>query len=251
VIRNPECQKHKYYVIGLRNNEKVLLKDFQNRFEKSFGKSPRIRKDGRCVVNSKKIYHEIIKQGSFYSNAWSLPNLQHRNMKLWLRAFFDCEAWVELNGRKNRRIGLDSINANGLIKIQQALKSIGIESKINENKNRKTRRLQIFGKENLELFEKEVGFLHPMKKSKLREVVISYPTYMWEFPKERTELKIFISKIMKEKARFKKPASIRIVSIIENNLKKTSSLLFDLYGIESRIYKRRNGRGNQYFELMV
>ena len=49
-------EKYKYYRAGLRNTNLILLKDFQERFEKIFGVKPPIRKDGRCEKCSKEIY---------------------------------------------------------------------------------------------------------------------------------------------------------------------------------------------------
>ncbi len=42
VIKNPNTQKHKYYHIGLRNTNDVLLKDFQQKFKAVFNIEPRI-----------------------------------------------------------------------------------------------------------------------------------------------------------------------------------------------------------------
>ncbi len=251
VIMNPKSQKHKYYVIGFRNQNQTLLKDFQKRFRMIFGVSPKIRKDGRCVVNSKKIFYEISKEDSFYSDSWKLPKSSSKNMRFWLRSFFDCEAWVELDGRKNRRIGLDSINRKELLNIRGLLSSFGIESRIRENKDRKTSRLQIFGKKNLIRFEKEIGFLHPEKKKKLGNVIKSYPEYEWHFPKENKDLIVFIEKTMRERARKKKPYYIRITSVLEKNLLELSSFLFNFFKIESSIYRRRNTKNKEYFELII
>lgn len=255
VIMNPKAQKHKYYVIGFRNQNQTLLRDFQKRFRKVFGASPRMRKDGRCVVNSKKLFYEISKYGSFYSDSWKLPKDSSKDMRFWLRGFFDCEAWVELDKRKNRRIGLDSINGKELLKIRDLLSSFGIESRIRENKNRKTSRLQIFGKKNLIMFEKEIGFLHPEKRKGLKEAIYSYPKYEWEFPEKQKELRKFIRNIVKKKAKIKLCKSelvyIRFFSIIEDNLQKMSKGLYDLYGIKSKTYRSVNGNGRVYYELSI
>ena len=40
VIKNSEAQKQKYYMIGFRNTNLILLKDFQDKFEKVFGVKP-------------------------------------------------------------------------------------------------------------------------------------------------------------------------------------------------------------------
>ena len=57
VIRNPPTQKHKYYYIGLRNQNITLLRDFQNKFESTFSVKPIITKDvDRCKIQNKELY---------------------------------------------------------------------------------------------------------------------------------------------------------------------------------------------------
>jgi len=211
VIKNPETQKHKYYSIGLRNQNLTLLADFQNRFERLFGIKPKIG-DGRARVFSKDIYQKLTEEWNFYSDSWKLPEIGGKCLNLWLRAFFDCEGWVECTSRKNRRIGLDSINRRGLIQMQNSLSLIGINSKIRKVEKRSTWRLQIFGKDNIEKFSQEIGFLHPGKKEKLQEMINSYPNYVWNFPEDKRELQEFVMKIIKTKAKVKKPFIIRIIS---------------------------------------
>ena len=50
VIKNPKTQKHKYYRIGFRNTNIVLLKDFQEKFEKVFRIKPRLVVRQRCEI---------------------------------------------------------------------------------------------------------------------------------------------------------------------------------------------------------
>lgn len=255
VIRNPENQNHKYYVIGFRNQNGILLKDFRERFERVFNKKPIIRKDGRCVVNSKNIYLYLAGKWSFYSNEWELPYIFGQNLKSWLKAFFDCEAWVEAEGRKNRRVAMDSINKIGIFQVQEALKLFGIKSQVKINRNRDTFRLQIFGKQNIEKFAKNINFLHPDKNGKLKDLLNSYPVYEWSFPKKQDELKIFIKKIIKERARLQssegRPIYVCLFSIIETNLQKLSKGLEDIYGIKSKVYRSVNGNGTVYHRLNI
>jgi len=246
VIKNPENQKHKYYSIGLRNQSIVLLEDFQKRFQSFFGIKPRIGHD-RARIYSKEIHNKLVKKWNFYSNSWKLPKMSDRNLKLWLRAFFDCEAWVEVQCRKNRRIGLDSINHKGLVAIQAALKSFNIESKIKNIKNRNMSRLQIFGKKNIEKFANEIGLLHPEKIEKLKRTINSYPHYIWIFPYEIGELREFI----REKTKIKKPYIIRVVSNRKENLKTLQNILEENFDIDSKIYERKNGQNTRYYELAI
>jgi len=251
VIKNPEHQKHKYYYIGLRNRNKILLKDFQNRFSQVFCIKPIMYKDGRCKLQSKEIFHKLTQEYSYYSDKWTLPKLSKENLRIWLRTFFDCEAWLELDARKNRRISLDSINYSGLAEIQKALSVFNINSVIKERNKRKIFRLHIFGKENIIKFQKEIGFLHPIKKKRLEDVIKSYVNYEWRFPKEKIKLFSFIISLMGERVKIKKPCIIRITSIIKGNLVNLSNILFELYKIESKSYERKNIYGTIYYELVI
>lgn len=174
VIKNPETQKHKYYYIGFRNQNTVLLKDFQRRFKKIFGIKPYICKDGRCRIQSKEIFEKLTKNFIYYSSGWKMPFLSKENLKLWLRAFFDCEAWVEVQKTKSRAIRLECVNKKGLEQIKNALEVFGIFSSIKEKKGRKIWRLNICGKDDLQKFKKSIGFLHPNKSKRVIEALESY-----------------------------------------------------------------------------
>ncbi|MBI3334463.1 hypothetical protein HYZ97_03165, partial [Candidatus Pacearchaeota archaeon] len=92
VIKNPETQKQKYYQIGFRNTNLTLLRDFQERFYNYFRIKPRLYPGQRCILGNKGIYNNLIKNfESFYSYEWKMPNLDEELIKIWLRAYFDCE----------------------------------------------------------------------------------------------------------------------------------------------------------------
>ena len=251
VVTNPLTQKHKYYHIGFRNTNEILLKDFQNRFKRVFKIKPIIY-GARCIIHSKELYYKLTNDYSYYSHEWVLPNLSKNNLRYWLRAFFDCEAWVYNKKRKDRHIGLDSVNHNGLLQIQNALKIFKIESKIKMRKNRNISRLYIFGKNNLIRYAEEIEFLHPNKNKKLDEAIKSFVDYTWEFPEDKTQLKSFITCLMKEKAKVKKPFIVRVLSIKRKNLEKLSKYLHTLFNIETKVYGPRfNGYGTEYYELTI
>jgi len=254
VIRNPKTQKQKYYMIGFRNTNQVLLKDFQNKFEKIFGKRPYIVKDkDRCRIGSKEIYERLMKKfGSFYSWHWKMPLLNKELSKIWIRAFFDCESWVFCKSHQNRMIGVDCVNLRGLEQIKRALKNLGIESKTKKRINRNTHSLSIFGKNNLMRFREEIGFLHPLKKEKLDSTIKDFVTYYWNFPNEEDELKKFVKKIMLERAKVKNGSWIvRLISNKETNLLKIREGLDKFFNIDSLVNKRINGIGTIYYELNV
>src|SRR4030042_12082 len=162
VIRNPETQKHKYYYIGLRNTNDVLLKDFQDKFEKVFGIKPIITNDGRCKIQNKDIFFQLTKDFSYYSDKWVMPRLSLEELKCWLRSYFDCDAWVSIQKAKSRAIGLESINKFGLEQIKNSLSKFGIKtSEVKKRKNRKIWSIHICGKDDILKFKESIGFLHP------------------------------------------------------------------------------------------
>lgn len=243
VIKNPESQKQKYYHIGFRNYDTELLNDFQTRFYNYFKILPRNVNNERCIVQNKEIYNFLTKDYTYYSKNWNLPKLSKSLLKFWLRAYFDCEGWVTNEPRKNRNIGLDCINKKGIEYIQNSLEKFNIKSKVKEIKKRKIFRLYIYGKENLILFKNKIGFFHKEKSKRLENAINSYINYKWDISE--------FNLILKQKARFRKDINVmRISSILKDNLEKLSNLLKQR-GIASNIYKRRNGLGNNYFELVV
>lgn len=252
VSKNLPTQKHKYYSIGLRNTNNHLLRDFQQRFYTVFSIKPTLINKERCRIYSKEIYYKLMPIGPFYSRNWAFPSLQKRLLKFWLRAFFDCESWVVAKSAQDRRIAVESINKEGLLKIRDDLKKkFRIESSFYARKNRKTAGLHVYGKQNLIKYQKEIGFLHPDKNKKLIEAIKSFADYRWNFPKEKKKKELFLKALIKERARVKIPRTIRFNSIIKKNISKLSEELFKSYKIESRTYERMNSQGTKYYELAI
>ncbi|MBI2550595.1 LAGLIDADG family homing endonuclease [Candidatus Woesearchaeota archaeon] len=252
VIKNPESQSHKYYYIGLRNTCLTLLEDFNGRCNKAFNVTPIIYRNERCKFQSKEVFYRLTKNDTYYSDKWSLPILSKKNLSLWLRAYFDCDGWVFVEERQNRHIGLDSINHNGLSQIQQALKRFQIESKVKRVKNGYMSRLLIYKKESLVNYQKHIGFLHPDKKEKLRQVIESYVDYTWHFPSQQNRLKEFVIALLKEKVKIKYNGIRKVNSILKSNLTNVSTALNELFGIDSKVYGPWiNGYGTPYYELVV
>ena len=250
VIRNLETQKHKYYHIGFRNTNTVLLKDFQTRFKNSFGLKPIITKDGRCRIQNKEIFFLLTREFSYYSNEWKVPELSKNLLKCWLRAYFDCDAWVAVQKAKSRAVMIESINEKGLNQIADVLRDVFEinTSSVKKRKNRNIWYTYICGKDNIEKFKNEIGFLHPFKKNKLNEAVYSYETYIWEIPREKEKLLNFINRRGKIKSNVNE---IGFCSIFKVNLMKLKSLL-RLYNIKSKIYGPwKNSYGTKYFHLTL
>lgn len=251
VIRNPVTQKHKYYRVGLRNTCPTLLEDFRNRCKSFFKVNASVYRSERCDFWSKETYFKLTKKDTYYSERWSLPKLSKKNLGLWLRAYFDCDGWVFVEGRQNRHIGLDSINHKGILQMQEALKRFRIESRVRKVKKGYMSRLLIYRKESLVNYRKYIGFLHPAKEAKLNKAIESYVNYNWNFP-AKTKLRAFIIELIKRKARVKSNGVIRVNSIVKANLTNLSGFLSEIFKIESKVYGPWvNGYGNAYYELTI
>jgi hypothetical protein len=251
VIKNPREQKQKYYIIGFRNTNLDLLQDYQKRFFYYFNVEPHLHIGQRCQLGSREIYKRLINEfGSFYSNEWSMPYVNENLMKIWLRAFFDCEGWVFCKTHQNRHIGLDSINEKGLDRIKESLEKIGIKSVKKISPKRKMFRILIYGKQNLIKFKQEIGFFHPQKKEKLEQTVSDFVSYNWVIKQNKNSIR----QLMLEKAKIKKPYYTRVISKEERNLRSLKTSLCNLFKIKIqaiRIYERTNGIGTKYFELNI
>ena len=245
VVKNPHTQPHKYYRVGLRNTNETLLRDFQVRFTKAFKAEPHLRIGQRCEIGSKEIYEILTKEfGSFYSWEWKMPKLKEPLLKVWLRAYFDCEGWVTCKSHQNRMVGADCVNEIGIKQVQSTLKILGIESKVKKRKTRNIFSLSIFGKENLIKFQKEIGFLHPEKKERLEKAIEDFMNYEWDIDN--------LENIFKTKAKIRKNSWIvRIISNKESNLLKLQNALHAIFNVESRINKSINGIGTIYYQLSI
>jgi hypothetical protein len=252
VIKNPKTQKRKYYKIGFRNTNLILLKDFQERFEKVFGVKPCLYEGQRCQKGSREIYELLIKRfGSFYSWEWKMPKLNNKLAKAWLRAYFDCEGWVFCKTHQNRHIGADCVNEKGLNQVISALNIFGIKTFKKYNDKRNIYRIFIYGKENLKKFAKQIGFLHPKKVEKLKEVLNDFVIYKWNFPKDEKECKKFVYILLKNKIRIRKQKYIRLFSKEKENLQKLSYYLKKFYDIKPLINRYVSGLGTPYYELSI
>jgi len=248
VIKNPKHQKHKYYHIGFRNFNDVLLRDFQDKFNLLFDYKPHITNEGRCRIQNKDIYYKLTKNYSYYSYEWTLPKLSKVNLKYWLRAFFDCEGWVNNQLRKNRAVSLECCNEEGTFSIQKALSKFKIDSKVRKKTNRTIWRISIFGKDNILKYQKKIGFLHPDKKIKLQDAINSYVDYDWNIPSNRKGIYKFV--IEKGKLR-KERNEIRLLSIKKRNLQNMKKVL-NRYEIKSKLFGPwKSSTCSKYYCLII
>lgn len=253
VINNPRTQKHKYYHIGFRNTNLTLLKDFQYRFYDYFKIKPYLIPKQRCRIGSKELYKKLTKEfESFYSWEWKMPKLNKKLVRIWLRAYFDCEGWVTCETHKNRHVGAECVNKVGINQIKEALEKLKIDSILKKRSTRNIYSMYIYGKDNIIKFKEKIGFLHPFKNQKLEKTIKDFMNYYWNFPKKRKELKEFIIEVMKKKAKIKESNKIcQVISNKEENLIKLQKELNKIFNIESKVSKRINGIGTIYFELNI
>ncbi len=234
VIRNPETQKRKYYRIGLRNTNYILLRDFQQRFYNYFKILPHLRKGQRCDLGSKQIYYTLTEKFSYYSYEWSMPKLSKKLLAFWLRSYFDCEGWVECQKAKSRLIRAECVNEEGIKQVQKALLKFGIPStlKIRFRPKIIIWRLTICSRDNFKKFLKCICFIHPNKKRLLEEVINSYKNHSWDLPVSKRDLFKFI----RSKGRFNvKRKEIKFWSIVKKNL-ITLQRTLTKYHISSKIF---------------
>jgi len=253
VVRNPPTQKTIYYRAGLRNTNIVLLRDFQGKFKRVFGLKPWLVEGQRCEKGSKEIYSLLTEKfGSFYSWYWSMPKMSLINQRAWLRSYFDCEGWVTCKTHQNRHIGADCVNKIGITQVKDSLELLGIYSKLTYLEKRKIYRLYIYGKHNLIMFDKKIGFLHPSKKDKLNAAIRDFVDYEWVFPNNEGELTNFVKETFNTRGKIKRDNGIlRLISNKEINLIRLQKVLKKQLHIESKVNKRTNGIGTSYFELNV
>ena len=250
VIKNPPEQKQKYYHIGLRNTNEVLLKDFQTRFNQYFKIEPHITKNvDRCRIGSKEIYYFLTREYSYYCHECKLPKLPKTKLKFWLRAFFDAEGWVECQEAKSRSVRVECAHFQGLESVKRAVEKFSIKvSTIKKKKDKNSWYINICGLDDIKKFRKEIGFLHPRKAYKLDRAINSYKNYYWEIPDKIEDLINFIK--VKGKIRYARN-EIRLNTIKKTNLKILKDKL-SRYNIKSKLGGPwKSGTGSIYYCLTL
>lgn len=150
-----------------------VAKLFVITFEQLYGRTPRIHpleNHFRVRLKHKAAGKELISLTAFNGLEWHLPSqiLSTIDTKReWLRAFFDCEAYVG-----PRTIVVNSVNETGLREVKQLLSEFGIASRFyvyhRKQKNWNTNYILVIGKKNdRQTFLKRIGFNHPTKQRKL------------------------------------------------------------------------------------
>jgi len=150
-----------------------LIRPFTEAFCGIYVKKPTIRNLGKfysLTITSMPAAKDLLADGSMTSLGWRVPDWvakSKRNSKEWLRAFFDCEAYVGV-----RDVRVQSVNLAGLRQIACMLRRFGITSR-EYSYQRKQRgwntnyHLVIAKHENRKAFLNLIGFNHVGKLRKL------------------------------------------------------------------------------------
>ncbi len=158
------------YEVGYANNEKKLLKEFDDDMNVVFGVRCK-RNTGERRTKSKRIFTRLKKLGAGKSKEWfigaEIIRSNKKTKRVWLRAFFDDEGTVDL---KEKRIRIKIKNESGVKQAAKMLSTLGIESQITGENRDETWFLTI-NRKNAARFKKLVGFNQTKKKRLLKKIV--------------------------------------------------------------------------------
>ncbi len=153
-----------------------LIRTFTEAFCRIYVKKPAVRDMGKfyfLTLTSMTAAKDLLADGSMTSLGWRVPEWvvsNERNSKEWIRAFFDCEAYV---GKADLRV--QSVNQPGLRQVAGMLRNFGIASREysyqRKNKNWNTNyHLVIAKREDRKAFLNLIGFNHAVKLEKLANI---------------------------------------------------------------------------------
>jgi hypothetical protein len=169
-----------HHTVRFYPDHKSMVEAFCEAFIKVYGKTPAIKKLHNhyfVYMDSKIIVQDIMLSAKFGTSNWQVPYkiLYNKECKKeWLRAFFDCEAYVGKD-----RIKIQCINKLGMKQVRRLLNEFNIvlNSYIYtpKNKNWNTNYiLVIYNKEMRKKYLDLIGFNHALKLTKLKESIKIY-----------------------------------------------------------------------------
>ena len=168
--RSPDRQHHD---IRFYPDHISLVRIFLKDFKKLYLKEPRVKNLGKyfsVCVSSKPACDDLRSIGNFDSLGWSMPKFTSKEEEIeWLRAIFDCEAYV---GKKDLRI--QSVSKKGIESIKNLLEHFRIQPRvyIYDRKNKNWNRnyiLVIAKKKDIKRYQDLIGFNHNLKQKKLNK----------------------------------------------------------------------------------
>jgi intein/homing endonuclease len=172
--RKEKCQNKIHCEIRFYPDDISMVSAYLSAFKIIYNKKPTVtqRKNHFCVyLNSMTVVKDLRIDGSFGSTEWSIPDwvfYDSKNLREWLRAFYDSEAYIN-----KKEIRIQSVNRDGIIQIRDALEKFGISSKFYSYQRKEKTwntnyHLVISRKKSRCAFLKNIGFNHSIKATKLK-----------------------------------------------------------------------------------
>lgn len=167
-----------HYQIRILMDSLDVSKRIVELFKKEFNVEPSIRKrvsnDFVVEIKNKPVCFDLLSLGKYGSFEWSIPkNLKKNILKEWIKCFFDCEAYVNLH---SKQIQVKSVNREGLIDLNNRIKSFGINGRIYgpykqiNKKGNDYSILTIADKSSIKNYKKLISFYHPEKVERLKQM---------------------------------------------------------------------------------
>jgi len=173
-----------HYVVRFFPDHDSLIEPFTESLFKVYNKKPIIKKNyshNGLICYSKVVVEDLLGMTDFGLLEWRIPFniLVDKKSKIeWLRAFFDCEAYVGKNHLK-----IQTVNKKGMDDLEKLLLEFGIKSKryIYHPKKKNWNNVYILlinSKSDRLKFLNTIGFNHKLKLSKLQNMLES-PNLVW------------------------------------------------------------------------
>lgn len=173
VCVNREKNGSMHHSFSFYPDHESLISLFVEATEYLYCKRPTVRQainHYRLKVCSQFACEDLLQIGKYGSLDWHVPLelLNTRELKReWLRAFFDCEAYVN-----QKYLRIESVNKSGIQEVCALLAAFGVHTNfytyIRKNTNWNVNYILCTGKkESRRRFLKEIGFNHPIKQEKL------------------------------------------------------------------------------------
>ena len=154
------------YVIEMEQKNKKWLEIVASSVEAIFGKKPKIKKRKRGYYRlrfySKEAYSFLTRERENMFGNWK--SMSKEEMIAFLRGVFDAEGSV-LSTRYV--ISLGNKDEKLLRICKEMLRRLGIKCGNITRSTKSVKKISIYGKDNLLLFKKLIGFSHPDKRKKL------------------------------------------------------------------------------------
>lgn len=169
-----------HHTVRFYPDYKSMIKPFCEAFYKVYGKIPKVKRLHNHYflhIDSKTIVLDIINSAKLGILNWEVPYEILHNKKCkkeWLRAFFDCEAYV---GKEH--IKIQCVNKTGMKQVRRLLNEFNIVPNsyiyTPKNKNWNTNYILTIGnKEMRKRYLHIIGFNHALKLAKLKESINIY-----------------------------------------------------------------------------